>query len=272
MTMSISRKIILYLLLIISGLLLFAPAIIAFLMSFMPSQDILTGKIIPTAPTFANYIEVFDRFPLLNFLLNSLIVSLVIMIGQLILSSLAAYAFTFLEFKGRDALFFIFIATMMIPFEASIIPNFQTIRNWNLLDTYTGLTLPFFALAFGTFLLRQNFKQIPKELKEASEIAGMGDFKFYLTVVLPVAKTSLVTLGIYGFLTSWNMYLWPLLATTDESVRTVQIGLRQLQSQEQLNQWGVVMAGAIIVVLPTLIMLFLGQKRLQKGLTEGALK
>ena len=142
----------------------------------------------------------------------------------------------------------------------------------NLIDTYPGLALPFLATAFGTFLLRQTFKQIPKELKEASEIAGMGHFKFYLTVVLPVAKTSLVTLAIYGFLSAWNMYLWPLLSTTNDTVRTVQIGLKQLQSQETVNQWGVVMAGAMVVAIPTLILLFLGQKRLQKGLAEGALK
>ena len=160
----------------------------------------------------------------------------------------------------------------MVPFEASIIPNFHIIRDLGWIDTYPGLTVPFFATAFGTFLLRQNFKQIPKELREASEIAGMGDFKFYLTVVLPVAKTSLVTLGVYGFLSSWNMYLWPLLSTTNDTVRTVQIGLKQLQTQEQLNEWGVIMAGAIIVVIPTLILLFLGQKKLQKGLTEGAFK
>ena len=266
------RKLIFYLLLSVSAFLIFAPAIIAFLMSFMSSQEIMTGKIIPSELTLENYVKVFDRFPLVNYLINSLLVSIVIMLGQLLLSSLAAYAFVFLQFKGRDVLFFLFIATMMVPFEASIIPNFQTIRDLGWIDSYTGLSLPFFAMAFGTFLLRQNFKQIPKELKEASEIAGMGDFKFYLTVVLPVAKTSLVTLGIYGFLTSWNMYLWPLLSTTNDTVRTVQIGLRQLQSQEQLNEWGVIMAGAIIVVLPTLILLFLGQKKLQKGLAEGALK
>ncbi|WP_339160656.1 carbohydrate ABC transporter permease [Siminovitchia sp. FSL H7-0308] len=272
MTMSFGKKLVFYLLLTVSALLLFAPAIVAFLMSFMSSQDILTGKILPETWTLENYIKAFERFPLFGYLMNSLIVSLLIMIGQLLLSSLAAYAFVFLEFKGRDTLFFIFIATMMIPFEASIIPNFQTIRELNLLNTYTGMSLPFFAVAFGTFLLRQHFKQIPKELKEASEISGMGDFTFYLTVVLPVAKTSLVTLGVYGFLTSWNMYLWPLLATTDDTVRTVQIGLKQLQSQEQLNEWGVIMAGGLIVVLPTLILLFLGQKKLQKGLTEGAIK
>lgn len=208
----------------------------------------------------------------MKFLLNSFIVSTVIMLGQLILASLAAYAFVFMEFKGRDLLFFIFIGTMMVPFEASVIPNFHIIRDLNWIDTYPGLTVPFFATAFGTFLLRQNFKQIPKELREASLIEGIGDFKFFLTVVLPMAKSSLITLGAYGFLTSWNMYLWPLLATTNDSVRTVQIGLKQLQTQEQLNDWGMIMAGAVTVIIPTLILLFLGQKRLQKGLTEGAIK
>ncbi len=179
----------------------------------MNSQDAMVGKIIPSVWTLENYVKAFERLPLLKFLINSLIASLLIMIGQLVLSSLAAYAFVFLKFKGRDALFLLFIATMMIPFEASIIPNFQTIKGMNLINTYPGLALPFLATAFGIFLLRQTFKQIPKELKEASEIAGMGHFKFYVTVVLPVAKTSLVTLAMYSFLTAWNMYLWPLLST-----------------------------------------------------------
>lgn len=272
MRMSLSYKVTLYVLLTISAILLFLPILFAFLMSFMTSQDAMVGRIIPTVWTFENYVMAFERLPLLKFLLNSFIISLFIMLGQLILSSLAAYAFVFLEFKGRDFLFFLFIATMMIPFEVSIIPNFQTIRGMDLIDTYPGLALPFLATAFGTFLLRQTFKQIPKELREASEIAGMGHFKFYLTVVLPIARTSLVTLAIYGFLTAWNMYLWPLLSTTNDTVRTVQIGLKQLQSQETANQWGVVMAGAMMVAIPTLILLFLGQKKLQKGLVEGALK
>lgn len=271
MSLPTGRKIILYILLIISAAVVFAPTIMALVMSFMSNKDIMTGSI-PSALTFDNYVKAFNQFPLMKYLVNSFVISIAIMLGQLILSSLAAYAFVFLEFKGRDFLFYIFIATMMVPFEASVIPNFHTIRDLGWIDTYPGLSVPFFAMAFGTFLLRQNFKQIPKELREASMIAGMGDFKFYLTVVLPVAKTSLITLGAYGFLTSWNMYLWPLLATTNDTVRTVQIGLKQLQTQEQLNDWGVIMAGAIIVIIPTLILLFLGQKRLQKGLTEGALK
>ncbi|MFS0820273.1 carbohydrate ABC transporter permease [Bacillus sp. 1P02SD] len=271
MMMSMGRKVIFYLLLTVSAILIAGPAVMAIVMSFMTNQDILTASL-PTTLTADNYVAAFERFPLIQYLINSFVVSIVIMLGQLALSSLAAYAFVFLEFKGRDVLFYLFIATMMVPFEASIIPNFHIIRDLGWLDHYTGLTIPFFATTFGTFLLRQNFKQIPKELREASQIAGIGDFKFYLTVVLPVTKTSLVTLGIYGFLTSWNMYLWPLLATTNDTVRTVQIGLKQLQTQEQLNDWGVIMAGAVIVIIPTLILLFLGQKKLQTGLTEGAVK
>ncbi|RKQ15606.1 carbohydrate ABC transporter permease [Oceanobacillus bengalensis] len=269
--MSTGKKVVFYVLLILSATILFAPTIMAIVMSFMTNQDILTGSF-PKTLTLDNYVNAFERFPLFQYLFNSFVVSIMIMLGQLILCSLAAYAFVFLEFKGRDLLFYVFIATMMVPFEASIIPNFHIIRDLGWIDSYQGLTVPFFAMAFGTFLLRQNFKMIPKELREASQIAGMGDFRFYLTVVLPVAKTSLVTLGVYGFLTSWNMYLWPLLATTNDSVRTVQIGLKQLQTQEQLNEWGVIMAGAVIVIIPTLILLFLGQKRLQRGLAEGALK
>ncbi|WP_077620695.1 carbohydrate ABC transporter permease [Bacillus sinesaloumensis] len=271
MILPLGRKLIFYLLLILSALLIAGPAVMAIVMSFMTNQDILTASM-PSTLTVDNYIAAFERFPLIQFLINSFVVSVLIMLGQLALSSLAAYAFVFLEFKGRDLLFYLFIATMMVPFEASIIPNFHIIRDLGWIDSYAGLTIPFFATTFGTFLLRQNFKQIPKELREASQIAGIGDFKFFLTVVLPVSKTSLVTLGIYGFLTSWNMYLWPLLATTNDTVRTIQIGLKQLQTQEQLNEWGVIMAGAVIVIIPTLILLFLGQKKLQTGLTEGAVK
>ncbi len=271
MMMPLGRKVIFYLLLIVSAILIAGPAVMAIVMSFMTNQDILTASM-PTTLSTDNYIAAFERFPLFKYLFNSFVVSIAIMLGQLALSSLAAYAFVFLEFKGRDLLFYLFIATMMVPFEASIIPNFHIIRDLGWINSYAGLTIPFFATTFGTFLLRQNFKQIPKELREASQIAGIGDFRFYLTVVLPVSKTSLVTLGIYGFLTSWNMYLWPLLATTNDTVRTVQIGLKQLQTQEQLNDWGVIMAGAVIVIIPTLILLFLGQKKLQTGLTEGAVK
>lgn len=270
--MRILKRSVVYFLLIITALIMFFPIIYALMVSFMSGGEILQGKFLPSSFSFDNYVKVFDRLPLLNYLINSFIVSFGVMLGQLVVCSLAAYAFVFIPFKGRDFVFFLFISTMMIPWEATMIPNFFTIQNLNWLNTYQGMTLPFFALAFGTFLLRQHFKTIPKELHEAAQIAGLSRFAFFIRVILPVSKTSLVTLGAYGFLTTWNMYLWPLLVTTNNSVRTVQIGLKQLQSQEVATEWGVVMAGVIVVIIPTLLLLFLGQKQLQKGLTQGALK
>lgn len=266
------KKMLLYLMLAISAIVVFFPVMYAFAISFMSGGEVLNGKLLPETITFENYSKVFERFPLLQYLFNSMIVSLIVMLGQLIICSMAAYAFVFISFKGRDMIFYLFISTMMIPWEATMIPNFLTVQSLGWINTYQGLTIPFFAMAFGTFLLRQNFKTIPRELHEASQIAGLNRFAFFWRVVLPVSKTSLVTLGVYGFLTTWNMYLWPLLVTNDSSFRTVQIGLKQLQSQEVATEWGVVMAGVFIVIIPTLILLFLGQKQLQKGLIQGAIK
>ncbi|QWC22424.1 carbohydrate ABC transporter permease [Bacillus haikouensis] len=270
--MSMGKKLLLYVLLAVSAFLVFFPVLYAFMISFMTGSEILQGKFLPQSFTLENYFKVFERLPLMNYLINSFVVSFGVMLGQLVVCSMAAYAFVFIPFKGRDFIFFLFISTMMIPWEATMIPNFFTIQKLDWINTYQGLSLPFFALAFGTFLLRQHFKTIPKELHEAAQVAGLSRFAFFWRVILPVSKTSLVTLGAYGFLTTWNMYLWPLLVTTNDSVRTVQIGLKQLQTQEMATEWGVVMAGVIIVIIPTLLLLFLGQKQLQKGLTQGALK
>ncbi|KPB05586.1 carbohydrate ABC transporter permease [Bacillus sp. CHD6a] len=270
--MTLFKKFTLYTILILSASFMMFPIFYAFMISFMQGGEVLRGNLIPDTFTLANYQKAFDKMPLFQYLLNSFYVSTVVMIGQLFVSSLAAYAFVFISFKGREIIFFLFISTMMIPWEATMVPNFLTIQKLGWLNTYSGLTIPFFALAFGTFLLRQQYKTIPKELYEASQIAGISRFRFFWNIVLPVSKSSLITLGIYSFLSTWNMYLWPLLVTNNERVRTVQIGLKQLQSQEISTEWGVVMAAVVVVILPTLILLFLGQKQLQKGLTQGALK
>ncbi|MCY9019659.1 carbohydrate ABC transporter permease [Priestia megaterium] len=270
--MSITRKWTTYLLLIAATLVLMFPILYAFSISFMSGAEVLEGKIWPSSFSFENYRDAFEKVPLLHYLINSFAVSIFVMAGQLLVSSLAAFAFVFIKFKGRDAIFFLFISTMMIPWEATMFPNFLTAQKLGWINNYLGLTIPFFALAFGTFLLRQQFKTIPNELYEASQVAGISCFRFFWNVVLPVSKTSLVTLGVYSFLTTWNMYLWPLLVTNTEDVRTVQIGLKQMQTQEISTDWGVVMAAVVVVILPTLLLLFLGQKRLQKGLTQGAIK
>ncbi|WP_019122960.1 carbohydrate ABC transporter permease [Brevibacillus massiliensis] len=256
----------------LSALILFFPILYAVSASLMSTEELYGGKLIPSQFLLENYEAALQSVPLLKFLLNSLIVSTTVMVGQIAVSSLAAYAFVYIPFKGRTLIFYLFISTMMIPWEATMIPNYLTILHLNWINTYQGLSVPFFALAFGTFLLRQHFLTIPKELREAAELEGCGHLRFLLSFVLPLSKPMLAALGVYGFLTTWNMYLWPLLATTNKSVRTVQIGLKMMQSQENSTNWPVVMAGVVIVLLPTLIFLFVGLKQLKKGLMSGALK
>ncbi|MFA9558139.1 carbohydrate ABC transporter permease [Evansella sp. AB-rgal1] len=270
--MRIIRPIIFYFLLVVSALLLFFPIIYSVLVSFMNGAEVLSRSLLPSSLSFENYEKVFGTVPLLHYLKNSFIVSSTVMLGQLVVCSLSAFVFAFIPFKGRNVIFVLFLSTLMIPWEAAMIPNFLTIQSLGWMNSYLSMTVPFFALAFGTFLLRQHFKTIPHELYEASQIEGLSTFQFFYKVVLPYAKTSLVTLGIYGFLTTWNMYLWPLLVTTNDVKRTVQIGLKQLQTVEVSTEWGVVMAGVVIVILPTLLLLFIGQRQLQKGLTQGAIK
>ncbi|NGP43993.1 carbohydrate ABC transporter permease [Bacillaceae bacterium SIJ1] len=266
------KKFTLYILLSLSSLILFFPILYAISASFMTPQEIYAGKLLPSSINFDAYKDVFDRVPLIHYLTVSFWVAFIVMVGQLIVCSLSAFAFVFIPFKGRELIFFIFLATMLIPWEATIIPNFLTVLNLGWVNTYAGLTLPFFALPFGIFLLRQHFLTIPKELWESAQVDGCSRFRYYLRFALPLSKSSLSALGIYGFLTTWNQYLWPLLVTNDDTVRTVQIGLKMLIANESSSSWNLVMAGVVTILAPTLLLLFIGLKYIREGLTSGALK
>ena len=266
------RKVSMYTLLSISALILFFPILYAVSASFMQPQEIYAGKLLPSSFSLDAYRDVFNNIPLLHYLMVSFWMSFIVMVGQLIVCSLSAYAFVFIPFKGRNMIFFLFLATMLIPWEATIIPNFLTVLNLGWIDTYMGLTFPHFALPFGVFLLRQHFLTLPTELWESAQVDGCSRFRFYWKFVLPLSKSSLSALGIYGFLTTWNMYLWPLLVTNDDKVRPVQIGLKMLISNESSSSWNMVMAGVVSILLPTLILLFVGIKYIREGLTAGAVK
>ncbi|ENH97145.1 ABC-type glycerol-3-phosphate transport system, permease component [Gracilibacillus halophilus YIM-C55.5] len=194
--MNLPRMVLTYGLLTLAAIMVVFPIIYAFLISFMSGAELLQGKLLPASFHFDNYQKAFERLPLAHYLWNSFFVSTVVMIGQLIVSALAAFAFVFVPFKGRNVLFFIFISTMMIPWEATMIPNFLTIQQLDWVNQYEALTIPFFAIAFGTFLLRQHFKTVPNELKEASDLAGLTSFTFFWKVVIPYCRTSFVTLGL----------------------------------------------------------------------------
>ena len=270
--MSKKERISRYVVLCLLSVFILTPFVLGLWTSFLLTADISSGSLFSTHISLDNYVNAMKNTAIIRYLLNSLVISVLTTAFQLIFCSMSAYAFVFLKFRGRNFLFGLFLATMMLPFEAEVIPNFATMRQLNLLNTYSVMVVPFLTSAFGTFMLRQNFKQIPAELKEASDVCGLSHWKFYTKVTLPYAKISLLTLASYSFLSSWNQYLWPMLTTFSDKYRPVQDGLRQLQSQETFNDWGMIQASAAIVVIPTLIVLCIGQKSFKSGINEGPAK
>ncbi|TCZ78756.1 carbohydrate ABC transporter permease [Paenibacillus albiflavus] len=262
-----------YLLLSLLSLAVLYPLIFTVLSSFMTEQEVsnFPPAIIPSQLYLGNFQQAIEGFPIVRFILNSFIVSSAIMISQVITSSLAAYAFSFLNFKLKTLLFTLFLATMMIPWEVTIIPNYLLIKDLQWMDTYQGLIVPFMAGAFGVFLLRQFFMQLPGELFDAAKIDGCGHIRNFISIVLPLSRPALATLAVYVFLTHWNHYLWPLLITNSPSMRTVQIGVAMLQHAEVMS-WNLILAGVTIVLLPSFILLAFGVKQLVRGITAGAVK
>ena len=262
-----------YLGLILAATVVLLPIYMTVVNALLPKETIVAypPKLFPSDPQWGNFTRALDEVPLARYMWNSAIMTGVIVIGQLVTASLAAYAFAFLRFPGRGLLFLIFLSTLMVPLEVSIIPNFQTIQRLGWQDTYQALTVPFLATAFGTFLLRQHFMTIPKELRDAAAIDGYGHLRFLFFVVVPLSRPVLASLAVFAFLSAWNQYLWPLLVTNDDNMRTVQIGLAALRGRG-IDSFNVVMAGTLIAAMPMFAMLILFQGQLVRGLTAGAVK
>ena len=268
------QKFFLYLLLILTAVVVIFPIYQALVTSLGTEADVSNypPKILPTGFNLQNFGDALAMAPILRYLLNSIIQSSTVMISHLVMASLAAYAFAFMDFPFKNFFFLLFLSTQMIPWEATIIPNYMTIVNdLRLKDTYLGLTLPYLATAFGTFLVRQFFMSIPKDLHDAAVIDGCGRLRFLITIAVPLARPALGTLAVFSFLQTYNQYLWPLLVTNDKNMRTVQIGLALLQDQERFL-WNVVMAGVVIILIPTFVLFIAGNRQLIRGLTAGAVK
>nr|WP_256253045.1 carbohydrate ABC transporter permease [Paenibacillus sp. UNC496MF] len=267
------RRLAQYAILIVLAIAVVYPVVYTVLASFMTSDESAQypPKMFPSHLYLGSFQKVLELVPLDTFLLNSFGISVLVMIGQVLTASMAAYAFVYVAFRGRSFWFAAFVSTMMIPWEVTIIPNYLTIKSWGWLDTYQGLIIPFVASGFGVFLLRQFFMQLPRELFEAARIDGCGHVRHFLIVVLPLSRPALASLSVYAFLGAWNMYLWPLLITNSDAKRTVQIGISMLQFQE-VTVWNLVLAGVTLVLLPSLLLLVLGLKQLVRGLTAGAVK
>jgi sn-glycerol 3-phosphate transport system permease protein len=266
-------NIVFYVILILVAVVVIFPLWSAFTISMLTDQEVASypPRLWPSGFQLENFRRALEQAPLARYLLNSIIQSTIVMFGQLITASLAAYAFAFIDFKGRNIVFFVFLATLMIPWEATIIPNYLLIRQIGWTDTFMGLSAPFVATAFGTFLLRQFFMTLPKELKDAAIIDGCGSFRFLIKIVVPLARPALGTLAIYSFLQTYNQYLWPLLITNSKDMRTVQIGIALLQDEERF-MFNIVMAGVVLILIPTFTLFIVGNRQLIRGLTAGAIK
>lgn len=201
----------------------------------------------------------------------SAVVTALIVVAQLVTSILAAYAFSFLEFPLRRVAFLVFMATLMLPIEVTLIPNAQTVRSLGWFNSYPGLAVPFMATAFGTFLIRQGFMGIPRDLLDASQLDGFGHLAFLRRVAIPVTRPVIASFAVIAFLGAWNQYTWPRAVITESRWETIQIGLKSVSSST-VDQSNVGFAAAIIAALPVLALLILLQRQLIRGLTAGAVK
>lgn len=228
-------------------------------------------KFIPENATVANFTQVFEAFPMGRFLGNSVFVAVATTVGQLLLCSMAGYAFAKIDFKGRNLIFIIYLATLMVPKQVTMTPLFILMTKMNWTNTYQALILPEMFSAFGTFFMRQFFRNVPDSIEESAYMDGAKTTQVFFHIVLPLAKPSLATLGIFSFMASWNNFLWPLIITSDTVKMTLPLGLSMLQGRWTTN-WNLVMAGTLISILPILLVYIAAQKHIIQGMTHTGLK
>ncbi len=236
-----------------------------------PAGKLLQNPLIPDSFTLEVLRDAWTEGRLGRYLLNSAIVAIIVTLAQVVTSVLSGYAFSMLDYPGRGVLFVLFLSTMLVPLEATLVVNRRTIGDLGWLNSYQGLAIPFAATAFGTFLVRQAMLSLPGDLRDAARIDGAGHVAFLRHVAVPLVRPTLGALALFSFLSSWNQYLWPNLITTNQEMNTVQSGLRALR-ESALQSPNVVMAGTIIAAIPIVIALLVFQKALVRGLTAGAVK
>jgi len=258
----------LHLLLIVGSLVMLLPFFWMLSTSFKQSSELFTypPTWIPENIEFANYTDALTSMPFDRFYFNSFFVATTVTIIQILTSSLAAFAFARLKFKGRDTIFVLYIAALMIPFPVLLVPNFIIVNRLDWLDTYWALIIPPAFSAFSTFLLRQHFKTLPMDLDEAARIDGATSFRIWWSVILPMSKTAIAAISILIFLGSWNDFLWPLVVTNSDEMQTVPVGLNSFQGQYGVR-WNLLMAAAVVAMVPVITVYAFAQKWFIKGIT-----
>lgn len=271
-----------YLVLGVVGLLMLFPFLWMLSTSLKPAQDVFTSfdnplkALMPRQTRPQNYAEVYETTRNMGggfarWYFNSVLVAVVVTVGQVTTSACAAYAFARLRFRGRDSLFLGYLGTMMIPGAVTMIPNFILMRQLGALDSYFALMVPPMFSAYGTFMLRQFFMGIPRDLEEAATLDGCGLLRIFTTVILPLSKPALATLTIFTFMGNWQSFYWPLIVVNQDSTKTLPLGLLTFMGLYN-TQWALLMAGSLMMILPMIIVFVLGQKWFISGIQLGALK
>jgi sn-glycerol 3-phosphate transport system permease protein len=258
------------LLIVVSVIVLF-PVYTTVVASLKPGNKVLQNPLVPDAFTLDVLREAWTDGHFGRYMLNSIVVAFVVTFSVILTSVLSGYAFAILEFPGRTLLFVVFLATLLVPFEATVVVNRRTIDSLGWLNTYQGLAVPFLATAFGTFLIRQVFLTLPRDLRDAAAIDGVGHVGFLRHVAVPLVRPTIGALALFTFLSSWFQYLWPVLITTESDMNTLPVGLKQI-SEARLDQPNLVMAGTVIAAIPIAVVLLIFQRQLVRGLTAGAVK
>ena len=244
-------------------------------LSFSQNSEIFSypPSIFPENWSFENYVSVFSSIPVARYFFNSFLVAAITTVGQILFAAFAGYAFARLRFKGSDFLFLIILITMMIPPQVNIIPLFFLMREMHLIDTYQALIIPGFFGGFGVFMFRQFFLSFPKDLEESSKIDGCNIFQTFCRIALPVALPTIATLAIFTFVSSWNSFMWPLIVTNSDSMRTLPVGLAFFKgSFREITLWGDLLACAVICTIPTVLVFLIGKKYFINDLLQGSLK
>jgi multiple sugar transport system permease protein len=261
------------LILCIGGIIMLFPFIWMLSTSLKPNDEVYLypPELIPQKWNFVNYFDVWSAAPFGRFYINSVVIAVIVTFGQLLTCSLGAYAFARLRFKGRDKLFLLYLATLMIPFQVTMVPIYTIMKNLGWINTYQGVIAPSLFSAYGTFLLRQFFITIPNELEESVKIDGGGYLLCYSVIILPLSKTALATLGTFVFLFSWNNFMWPMLVINTLDRFTLPLGIAFFQGRYG-PQWNLLMVASVITMLPLLIIYLFAQRFFIKGIMIGAVK
>lgn len=242
--------------------------------SFKPLDEVFQWppRWIPENPTLSNYPKVLREVSFDRFFLNSIFVASITVIGVLLTSSLAGYAFAKFEFAGKNVLFLIILGTMMVPYPVLVIPMYMLMDRIGWVDTYWALIVPGLTSAFGIFMMRQFIQTIPSDLMDAARIDGCGELRVYSQIVLPAAKPALSTLAVLTFMWNWDSFLWPVIIINRTSMRTVPLGLAMFMWEYGGPRWNLIMAGTVISTIPVLVVFLLGQKQIVSGMVLSGMK